>query len=106
MEEIKSPTGVTSTVSIIYILINMGFVLAALSESAINSVTLNAKDDVWLPTIIILISLGIMRQTRWGRWFGYLISFPLIFVLPLGTLLGGYMIWHLTKYRLSFVKWL
>ena len=47
---------------------------------------------------------GIAPRTACGRWLGYLASALPFVGIPIGTLLGGLMIWHLTEYRAAFVR--
>ena len=66
---------------------------------------MNWKTDIWLPVFWLLVSVGTLRRTKWGRWLSYPISSVLLLGVPFGTLLGGFMLWHLTKYRAAFNKW-
>tara|TARA_B100000780_G_scaffold262425_1_gene215554 strand:+ start:2750 stop:3064 length:315 start_codon:yes stop_codon:yes gene_type:complete len=100
-----SKVGQTKNVAIIYSIIASAIIIAVATEQSINSYQLTPKTDLWAPLFLLLTSIGVYRKTRWGRWFGYLVSLPFVFNAPIGSFLGGYMIWHLTKYRGSFKQW-
>lgn len=104
-EQIKNEYGLTRIISIIYLLLGFGFVIAVLNKAEIQSIVLYWKNDIWIPLLFILTSIGTIRLTRWGRWFSYVLSVFCLLGVPIGTLLGAVMIWHLTKYRTAFNRW-
>jgi hypothetical protein len=98
--------GQTRKVAIIYSIISIGFIVAVMTEQSFSGLQLTVESDIWLPLLLLIASIGVIRKTIWGRWFGYLVSIPFVINAPIGTFLGGYMIWHLTKYRHLFKTWL
>jgi len=82
-----------------------GLMVAILKGISMQGIVLNWKTDIWIPLIIVIGSIGTIRLTKWGRWISYLVSFFFLFSVPIGTFLGGFMIWHLTKYRAKFCRW-
>ena len=102
----ESKVGQTKNVSIIYGVISVALIAAVLTGQNINGQQLSMKSDIWLPVFLLLTAIGVYRKTRWGRWLGYLVSIPFFINVPVGTFLGGYMLWHLTKYRGSFKQWM
>jgi hypothetical protein len=97
--------GLTKAISIIYLIFSFGMVVAIVNGSKIGSITLNIKEDIWFPILIAVIAIATIRRTKWGRWLSYMLSFFVMLGVPIGTFLGGFMVWHLTKYRASFNKW-
>jgi hypothetical protein len=71
----------------------------------IAGTTLTWEYDAWAPLFVIIGAIGVLMRTRWGRWMTYPLSVFLLLAVPIGTLLGGFMIWHLTKYRDAFNRW-
>lgn len=104
-EQIKKEYGLTRAVSIVYLLIGIGFAIASIAGVEIRGIILDWKYDIWIPLFFIITAIGTIRFTIWGRWFSYLVSFFVLYGVPIGTLLGFFMIWHLTKYRSVFNKW-
>jgi len=96
--------GLTKGISIIYLIYSVFMAIAITTETTIGG-ELVSEIDVFLPLIVIIISFATIRRIIWGRWASYLVSFMFLFGVPLGTVIGGYMIWHLTKYRSSFNRW-
>jgi hypothetical protein len=93
--------GVTGAIAIIYCLYGVSLlVVIGLGDSALGMPPSWA--DAVIPVLLIVTGVGVLRRTRWGRWLGYFVSLPLLLGVPIGTLLGGYMIWHLTQYRRHF----
>ena len=97
--------GLTKAISIIYLIFSIGMVIAIASGTKLGPITLNIKEDIWFPIFVAVVAIGTIRLTIWGRWFSYLLSFFVMLGVPIGTFLGGFMVWHLTKYRAAFNKW-
>ena len=104
-EEQNPDVGLTKAISVIYLLLGAALVIAVLSGAEMSGIKLKWRSDIWLPSLIILAAVGTLRRTKWGRWVSYLISCVLLLGVPIGTFLGGYMLWHLTKYRAAFNRW-
>ena len=98
-------TGLTKAISIVYILFGLALIMAVICNAKIGNATLNWKTDIWIPIFLVISATGTLRLTKWGRWTSYLTSAILLLGVPIGTFLGAYMIWHLTKYRNQFNKW-
>ena len=97
--------GLTKGIGYIYLILFSTIFSAALLNVSVAGIQLNRAYDTWLPLILMAISIGVIRKTRWGRWLAYPVSIFLLIGVPIGTVLGGFMIWHLTKYRTAFSKW-
>lgn len=103
--EASTEVGLTKAVATIYLFFGAAAIAAVLSGAEIADVKLDWRTDIWLPATIVLAAIGTLRRTKWGRWLSYVISGFIILGVPIGTFLGGYMLWHLTKYRAAFNKW-
>jgi len=103
--ESNTYVGLTKAVAIIYLLLGTAFVVAVLSGAEFAGLKLKWHTDIWVPVIIMLAAVGTLRRTKWGRWLSYLVSSFMLVGVPVGTFLGGYMLWHLTKYRAAFNQW-
>ncbi len=104
-ENKEAAVGLTKAISIIYFILGLGVIVAALNEIEINGIVLNWKYDIWAPIFIMIIALATIRKTKWGRWLSYPFSIVILIGVPVGTILGGFMLWHLTKYRAAFTRW-
>jgi len=100
--DVREP-GITGFIAIIYMLFGLGFLIAIGMHGSIQGIELGWP-DAWLPVLIVVAGVGILRRTHWGRWLGYIVSLPLLIGVPIGTILGGYMIWQLTTYRAAFSR--
>lgn len=100
----NSQLGVIKVISSIYFLIGAGFIVGILLESEIQGVRLGWV-DAWFAIPLMVIAIGTIRRTKWGRWLMYFVSVISLAGVPIGTLLGWFMIWNLTKYRREFDRW-
>jgi len=103
-ERVASSTGVTGAVAIIYCLLGLAFLGIIVSGGTLAGFRLGWADAAF-PLLLVVGGVGTLRGTRWGRWLSYLVSAPFLLGVPVGTLVGGFMIWHLTLYRRSFTRW-
>lgn len=102
----QSPqVGLTKAISVIYVVLGLAWAVAVLRGAEIAGITLEWRTDIWVPLFWVAISLGTLRRTKWGRWLSYPISAVFLLGVPIGTVLGGFMLWHLTKYRVAFSRW-
>ena len=60
--------------------------------------------DAILPSLLALAGVGAYFRQPWGRWMCYFFSVILLVGVPIGTILGGLMIYYLTIYRAQFVR--
>ena len=95
--------GMTGAIAVIYCAYGVSFLVAIGLGANIGGIDL-VWADAFLPVFTIVVGLGVLYRTRWGRWLGYVVSIPLLLGVPIGTILGGYMIWHLTQYRRLFTN--
>ena len=104
-EEQNIDVGLTKAISVIYFLLGVAFTVAVLRGTEVAGTKLEWRSDIWVAVFIILGAFGTLRRTKWGRWMTYIISSVFLFGVPIGTFLGGFMLWHLTKYRAAFNQW-
>jgi hypothetical protein len=95
--------GTTGFLALIYMVFGSGFLIAIAMHGSVQGIEL-AWSDAWVPALIVVAGIGILRCTHWGRWLGYVVSLPLLIGVPIGTILGGYMIWQLSKHRAAFSR--
>jgi hypothetical protein len=100
--DVREP-GITGVLAIIYMLYGSGLLVAIAMHGSIQGIELGWP-DAWLPVLIVVAGIGILRRTHWGRWLGYMVSLPLLIGVPIGTILGGYMIWQLSRHRAAFSR--
>ena len=58
--------------------------------------------DLWWPILLIIAAVGAILRKPWGRWGCYVFSLLILPGIPLGTIMGGFMIYYLTVYRDQF----
>jgi hypothetical protein len=95
--------GTTRFLAVLYMLFGSGFLIAIAMHGSVQGIELGWP-DAFLPVLIVFAGIGVIRRTHWGRWLGYLVSLPLLVGVPIGTILGGYMIWQLSRYRAAFSR--
>ena len=93
--------GVISEIAWLYIALGAACVAASLAGARIQNITLQPA-DAWLPGLLLLAGIGALLRKPWGRWLSYLFSVWLLLGVPIGTIVGGLMIYHLTIYRDQF----
>ena len=104
-EQSTKQFGLTKAVSIIYFFLGIAFAVMVIKEIELQGIVLSWKQDIWIPLLFIVSAIGTIRLTKWGRWLSYVTSILCLLGVPIGTIIGGFMIWHLTKYRASFSQW-
>jgi hypothetical protein len=93
--------GLIFPIAIIYIMLGAAIMAASFLKIEINSIRLSPWDAI-LPAFIVIAGVGAILRKPWGRWLSYLVSLPMLLGVPIGTLLGGYMIYQLTIHRAQF----
>lgn len=97
--------GLTKAISIIYLLMGGLLTVVIVAGVEVRGIKAEWRNDIWLPAFMLFMAVGTLRRTMWGRWLSYVFSIFIVLGMPTGTLLGGYMLWHLTKFRAAFNRW-
>ncbi len=50
-----------------------------------------------IPVSLFVIARGIFSQRDWARWAGMAYGVLALFAIPVGTIVGGYVLWQLQK---------
>ena len=50
-----------------------------------------------LPISLFFVARGLFLQRDWARWAASAYSLLALFGIPVGTLIGGYVLWQLSK---------
>ncbi len=79
------------------------YIVAALSGAAINGQQTLPSDTIVLG-VWLIAAIATLKRRNWGRIILYPFSALLLLGVPLGTVLGGFMIYHLTKHRDLFIQ--
>ena len=93
--------GQITPIAWIYVAYGAALCAACLANAEIGQVRLSVL-DLWMPAFLIVAALGAIRRKPWGRWSCYLLSALMLLGVPLGTIIGGLMIYHLTVHRDQF----
>lgn len=93
--------GLISPIGVFFIILGAALVAASLLRAEIRELRLTPWDATG-PVLMITAGVGAIFRKPWGRWLSYLISLLLLPGVPIGTIFGGYMIYHLTIYRDQF----
>ena len=97
--------GQVTPIAWMYAALGLALVLACLAgaqfEVQFEKVQLSAVDALF-PLLLIVAAVGAILRKPWGRWLCYAFSVLILPGVPLGTIIGGLMIYHLTVHRDQF----
>jgi hypothetical protein len=93
--------GQVTPIAWMYAIFGLALFLACLAGAQIGEIQLYAV-DAFLPLLIIIAAAGAILRRPWGRWLCYAFSVLILPGVPLGTIIGGLMIYHLTVHRDQF----
>ena len=55
---------------------------------------------IWLlitGVALVLSGWGLLKMKQWGRWLAFVLAIFGLFAFPIGTVIGGLIIWYLLK---------
>jgi len=97
--------GQVTPIAWMYVALGLALVVACLAgaqfEVQFGQIQLSAVDALF-PLLVIVGGLGAILRKPWGRWLCYAFSVLILPGVPLGTIIGGLMIYHLTVHRDQF----
>jgi hypothetical protein len=99
-ERVRVPGQVTS-IAWIYVGFGVALFIACIFDAQIGQIRLSVADG-YLPALLIVAAIGAILRRPWGRWLCYLFSILMLPGVPLGTIVGGLMIYNLTVHRDQF----
>ena len=101
-DAIPDRLGIINFISWCYLALGLAFVWASLTEKTLLGVRFEPVSAV-VPGIIALGAVGTLLRKNWGRRISYFTSVLVLPGVPIGTVLGGFMIVHLTRHKDLFV---
>jgi hypothetical protein len=84
-----------------YIIYGVGVAAACCANVNVGQFRLSVF-DLWSPVLLIVAAIGAILRKPWGRWSCYIVSVLMLPGVPLGTMIGGIMIYNLTVHRDQF----
>jgi predicted MFS family arabinose efflux permease len=105
MEEPSVPAnrfGIIKAISWFYLAFGLVFVWLSLAGAQMAGQRLEPLTAV-LPGIMALGALGTLRKKNWGRRISYFTSAVILIGVPIGTFIGGFMIYHLNRNKDLFM---
>ena len=93
--------GLVTPIGWTYIVLGVVLSAGALLHATIGPVRL-APLNLVSTALLILAGVGAILRAPWGRWLAYAMSAILLVGIPIGTILGALMIYHLTIHRDQF----
>ncbi len=97
----KRMPGLITPIGWVYVLLGSAMCGAAYLEVTMGPLHLRPIDPL-SPALLALAGVGAILRLRWGRWLAYLMSALILIGIPIGTVLGVLMIYHLTIYKAQF----
>jgi hypothetical protein len=95
--------GVITPIAWSYAIFGAGLGAACFAGAQIGPFRLCATDAI-MPGLIIVAAAGTILRRSWGRYLCYFFSVLFLPGVPLGTIIGGLMIYQLTIYRSQFSR--
>jgi hypothetical protein len=99
----KRELGVLTPMGWTYAIYGCALAACALTHQRLSGYELSGLDAI-VPALLALSGFGVTRRWRWARWACYFFSVLLLAAVPIGTLLGGLMIYQLTRLRDQFKR--
>jgi len=99
--EDSARTGLITPIGWSYVVLGVAFSVGALLHVKIGPLQMGPLDMV-STGLLVLAGVGAILRARWGRWLAYAMSAILLLGIPIGTILGALMIYHLTIHRDQF----
>ena len=93
--------GQITPIAWMYAIYGVGLAVACIAGAQIGQIQLSAV-DAFFPLLLIVAAAGAILRKSWGRWLCYAFSVLILPGVPLGTIIGGLMIYHLTVHRDQF----
>jgi hypothetical protein len=93
--------GQVTPIAWMYAVFGLTLCLFCLAGVQIGHVQLSAA-DAFVPLLLIVAAVGAILRKPWGRWLCYVFSVLILPAAPLGSIIGGLMIYHLTVHRDQF----
>jgi hypothetical protein len=102
-QQISRPrvAGQITAIAWIYIIFGVVLLAACFADADIGQFRLSVF-DLWIPGLLVLAAVGAILRKPWGRWSCYVVSALMLVGVPLGTIIGGLMIYNLTVHRGQF----
>ena len=93
--------GLITPIGWTYVVLGSAMCVAAGFQATVGPVHLTPSSTVG-PALLVLAGVGAILRWKPARWLAYLMSGVLLLAVPIGTVLGALMIYHLTIYRDQF----
>jgi hypothetical protein len=97
----RSTRGQITLIAGTYAVYGLALAMACIAGARIGPIQLSPA-DAFLPGLLIVAAVGAMLRRPWGRYLCYAFSLLLLPAAPLGTIMGGLMIYRLTVHRDQF----
>jgi len=101
--DVQGRFGVIKVIAWIYLV--LGVVLASLGllHVRVAGQQLGPLSAI-LPVLLASGAIGTLLRRQWGRYLSAFLSVILLFAVPIGTLLGGFMLYHLAHNKVLFAR--
>ena len=90
----QSRFGVIRAIAWIYLALGLALVVASVLHVQFAGQRLGLLSAI-LPALLVLGAIGTLLKRRWGRYLSGFFSIILLIGVPIGTFLGGFMLYQL-----------
>lgn len=101
--DVQGRFGVIKVIAWIYLALGCVWVAMGLLHVQFAGQQLEPLSAI-LPALLALGAVGTLLRKQWGRYLCGFFSVLLLFAVPIGTLLGGFMLYHLAHNKALFSR--
>jgi hypothetical protein len=94
-EAVENRFRVIQVIAWIYFLLGFTFFAMGLANVQFAGQRLDSASAI-VPGLLAVGAVGTLLKKQWGRYLSYFFSIILLVAIPIGTLLGAFMLYHLT----------
>ena|SRR5690348_12369061 len=101
--DVQGGFGVIKVIAWIYLVLGTALASMALLHVQLAGQQLGSLSAI-LPALLAFGAIGTLLRRQWGRYLSAFFSVILLFAVPIGTLLGGFMLYHLAHNKALFAR--
>jgi len=101
--DVQDGFGVIKVIAWIYLVLGVTLASLGLLHIQVAGQRLGLLSAI-LPALLALGAIGTLLRRQWGRYLSAFFSVILLFAVPIGTLLGGFMLYHLAHNKALFAR--
>lgn len=101
--DVQGEFGVIKVIAWIYLVLGATWAAMCLLHVQVAGQQLGSLAAI-LPALLALGAIGTLLRRQWGRYLSVFFSVILLFAVPIGTLLGAFMLYQLVHNKALFAR--